>query len=301
MKKDKNLKEKLTKKILEELYVNQKKTMKDIAKILGVKYSAVHSYINEYKINRKEDPRRLNIDKDILYNLWVIDKKSKDEIMEIVGCCKQTLDKYLKYFDIESKYCNFSDGYICNEYVNNFKSTRQIANETEIPYNRVRDILIKNGIELRNKSACQCVYFENKEDKMDIVSFDFSKLQTQSSLKRRCQHFFKEHIAKPIKKRIGRCEICGEVNNLHAHHIVPQSKILSQIINENNNKSDDELYEIVINDNRFLDINNIKVVCEKCHYTICHPYLKYKVNQQPSNSNIEGSTTIEKVSNDTTK
>ena len=302
MKYDRNLKEKLTKEVLYDLYINQKKTMNEIAEHFGVKYSAVHTYITEYKINRKEDPRRLNIDKDLLYRLWVIEKRPKDEIMEIIGCCKQTLDKYLKFFGIKSKYCNFSDEYICNEYINNFKSSKQIAKETNIPYNRIRDILMKNGVKLRNKSACQCVYFQNKEDKLDMSLFDFAKLKSQSLLKRKCQHFFKEHIAKPIKERIGKCEICGETHNLHAHHIVPQSKILAQIISENNGKTDDELYNIIINDKRFIDFNNIKVVCEKCHYTICHPYLKYKVNQQPSILNKdEGSTTIEKVSDDTTE
>lgn len=304
MKYDKNLKEKLTKEVLEKLYIKEKKTRNEIAKILGVKYSAVNTYINLYKINRKDDPRRLNIDRGLLYQLWVVEKKPKDEIMKIVGCCKQTLDKNLKFFGIESKYCNTSDEYICSEYVNNFKSTRQIEQETKIPYNRIRDILLKNNVKLRNKSACQCVYYENKKDKIDVSFFDFSQLKTQSVLKRKCQSFFKQHIAKPIKKRIGKCEICGSVNNLHAHHIIPQSKILTQIINENKGKTDDELYKIIINDNRFLNINNIKVVCEKCHYTICHPYLKYKVNQQPSvlkNEKDEGSTTIEKVSDDITE
>lgn len=302
MKYDKNLKEKLTKEVLEDLYIKQKKTMNEIAKILSVKYSAVHTYITMYNINRKDDSRRFKIDKDLLYKLWVVEKKPKDEIIKIIGCCKQTLDKNLKYFGIKSRYCNFDDDYICNEYVNNFKSTRQIEKETKIPFNKIRNILLKNGVKLRNKCACQCVYFKNKKDKIDLASFDFSKLKTQSVLKRKCQSFFKEHIAKPIKNRIGRCEICGAVNNLHAHHIIPQSKILAQIIDENKDKTDDELYRIIINDNRFLDVNNIKIVCEKCHYTICHPYLKYKVNQQPSIlKQDEGSTTIEKVSDDTTE
>lgn len=76
MKYDRNLKEKLTKEVLYDLYINQKKTMNEIAEHFGVKYSAVHTYITEYKINRKEDPRRLNIDK-IYYIGYGLSKKDQ--------------------------------------------------------------------------------------------------------------------------------------------------------------------------------------------------------------------------------
>ena len=77
MEHSKNLKEILTKDVLEDLYIIQKKTMNEIAKILNVKYSAVHTYISLNNINRKDDPRRLKIDKDLLYKLWVIEKNAK--------------------------------------------------------------------------------------------------------------------------------------------------------------------------------------------------------------------------------
>lgn len=58
----------------------------------------------------------------------------------------------------------------------------------------------------------------------------------------------------------------------------------------------EELYKIIVNDSRFLDKDNIKVVCETCHYTIYHPYTHYHANQHPSRDIItEGSTTIERV------
>ena len=145
---------------------------------------------------------------------------------------------------------------------------------------------------MRDKSSCQCVNLPEKEK---FVNFDISTLKSQSKLKRKCQSFFKNNISKIIKaERNYTCELCGNVEKLHAHHIIPLSIILSQIINENPNKTDAELYNIIINDSRYLDKDNIKIVCEKCHYTVYHPYVHYNANQQPSQDAtfLEGSETI---------
>lgn len=82
--------------------------------------------------------------------------------------------------------------------------------------------------------------------------------------------------------------------NLHLHHVKAFSIIIREIKNESPNLTEDELFDVIINDERFLDRSNLKVVCENCHYTKYHPYLKYKVaNQKPSPEDGEGSTTIE--------
>ena len=112
-----NLKSILTEELLIDLYLNKKLSMKEIASKLGVKESAVHSYLSYYGINRNKDSRRKNLDRDILYNLYVVEKKSKDEIMEILGCCRQTLDKNLKFYGITSQYMNFTDDQICKFYI----------------------------------------------------------------------------------------------------------------------------------------------------------------------------------------
>ena len=91
------------------------------------------------------------------------------------------------------------------------------------------------------------------------------------------------------------CECCGSTENLHCHHIKPYSLIVNEIIKENKNLSDTELYNVITHDSRFLDTNNIKVVCEKCHYTIFHPYLHYQGNRAAKPNNQEGSTTIENI------
>ena len=290
-----NLKSILTKETLIDLYLVKKFSMKEISNMLGVKESAVHSYLTYYKINRNTDPRRKDLDKDTLYKLYVIEKKSKNEIMEILGCCKQTLDKNLKFYGITSQYMNFTDDQICKFYVEDTKSLSQISELTKFPKSRIRNILIKNGITLRDKISCQCI---NINDGEKLTDFDFNILKSQSSLKRKCQSFFKNHISPKLKEKRGNvCEICGETQKLHVHHIKPLSLILSEIIKENEGKTDEELYNIIINDQRFLDESNLKVVCEKCHYTIFHPYVHYNANPQPLINNGQTTNCIQHPEN----
>jgi len=184
-------------------------------------------------------------------------------------------------------------------YLKEMKSLSQISQITKMPKSRIRKILIKNNIKLRDKSSCQCI---NLGDKEKFVNFDFKTLKSQSKIKRKCQSFFKNHIASKVKEMRGnKCEICGSTNNLHAHHLRPQSLIISDIIKDYRNKNMEELYNIVIRHPKYLDLNNIKVVCEKCHYTIYHPYTNYNINYRQISSQAqkrEGSTTTENISND---
>ena len=166
------------------------------------------------------------------------------------------------------------------------KSLIQIAEKLKLPKSEVRKILLDNNIVLRNKYNCHNI---NNVKKFD---FDITVLQSSSSIKRKLREFFRNNIAIPYKKEVGYCELCGSTKNLHAHHIKPLQYILATIIKEYPNKTEEELLEIVKKDPRYLDRNNIKIVCEKCQYTVYHPYVNYHGNQQPSLINKEGSTTI---------
>lgn len=265
---------------IRHLYIDECKTAQEIANIFNITYGSIRYIMYQNNITRKKDTRRKKLDKNILYNLYVIQKKSKPEIMNILKCCKITLDKNLKYYNIKTPYDNYSDNDLIKMYNSEFKSLTQISNITKVPKSRIRNILIKNKISLRDKSSCQCINIDNKDA---FKNFDFSVLKSQSTIKRRSQSFFKNHISKNLKiERGNKCEKCGCVNNLHIHHLKPLSIILSTIIKENPDKTEEELYNIIIKDERYLDKTNMIVVCEKCHYTIYHPYIKYHVNQQPS-------------------
>ena len=166
-----------------------------------------------------------------------------------------------------------------------------ISKELNIPKSRVRQILIQAGVKLRNKSECQQIF------NTDYKSFDNDWSLVNDNLIKRCRSFFSNHIAPLIIK--DHCEDCGatsDISVLHIHHKLALSIIIQQIRSENPNSSEDELYNIIINDIRFTDITNLKVVCENCHYTKYHPYAKFKLNRQSAAKPLyieEGSTTRE--------
>ena len=274
----------LTKDILEQLYLKEGKTIQEISDILDVKYSAVHTYLAKYNIKKGEI--RVKIPKDTLIDLYINKRLGKWTIAEQLGVSYQAVVKNLKLYAIHNHTSHEDIERVKTLYLEG-KSLSDISSMLSLPKSSVRKILLNNNIQLRNKYNCHCN--TNSESKFD---FDISTLKSQSKLKRKLQEFFKNNIAIPIKKEKGCCEICGEKEHLHAHHIRPLQYILAEIIAENDGKSEEELFEIIKNDSRYLDKNNIKVVCERCHYTIFHPYVNYQGNPQPSLNNEEGSTTI---------
>lgn len=274
----------LTKDILEQLYLKEGKTIQEISDILNVKYSAVHTYLAKYNIKKGEI--RVKIPKDTLIDLYINKRLGKWTIAERLGVSYQAVVKNLKLYAIDNHISHEDMERIKALYLEG-KSLSDISSVLSLPKSSIRKILLNNNIQLRNKYNCHCN--TNSESKFD---FDMSTLKSQSRLKRKLQEFFKNNIAIPIKREKGCCEICGEKKHLHAHHIRPLQYILAEIIAENDGKSEEELFEIIKNDSRYLDKDNIKVVCERCHYTIFHPYVNYQGNPQPSLNNEEGSTTI---------
>lgn len=278
---------------IKDLYLGDKKyPVSKISKILNIKESIIRNYIFDNKLTRKEtgDERRLTIPYETLYDLYIIKKLDKNEIQEKLNICRQTLNKNLKFYKLTDKYLNYTDDDICKMYEDDYKSLADINNITNFPKSKIRQILLTHNIVLRDHRLSQMAKSKAYFD------YDMKSLNKQSLLKRRCYSYFKSRISTQIKKERNMCECCGSTENLHCHNIKPYSLIVNEIIKENNNLSDTELYNVITHDSRFLDKNNIKVVCEKCHYTIFHQYLHYHENRAAKpNNNQEGSTTIESI------
>ena len=177
-------------------------------------------------------------------------------------------------------------------YVNQKKSTTEISKILNLPKSRVRTAILQNGIKMRDKSECQQIFNEEYR-----CSFGNDWSLSDNALIKRVRRYFTNHISSLIERR--KCADCGSTENLHAHHINSLSGIVNTIKAENPDKTDDELYEMIIHDERFLDMNNIKVVCRDCHYTKYHPYAQYNSGKssqseaKPESKIQEGSTTIE--------
>ena len=90
------------------------------------------------------------------------------------------------------------------------------------------------------------------------------------------------------------CQICGKTHTiLHVHHIKSFSEIVHEILLEHkdlNPESDKyELYDIIVHDERFLDLDNLITYCKDCHIAI---HSKKSISNQAS-LNEEGSETIQ--------
>jgi transposase len=87
------------KKILEDFYLNQKLSIRQIAKKLNVRYGTIQRWLIKFNIPRREgNPEKIVIPKEELFKLYVEQKKSANEIAKIYNVAHTTiLDKLEKY------------------------------------------------------------------------------------------------------------------------------------------------------------------------------------------------------------
>ena len=97
------------------------------------------------------------------------------------------------------------------------------------------------------------------------------------------------------------CQFCGQKHIiLHVHHIRHFADIVEEILSENQeyklDNPDDvqKLYQIIVDDKRFLDEDNLITLCKECHLKV-HGKNK-TISSQASLNDEEGSTTISKES-----
>lgn len=85
------------------------------------------------------------------------------------------------------------------------------------------------------------------------------------------REYFQCHLIPVVLERDNyTCQECGTTHTeLHVHHIRLFSEIITTIINEhpelNINDNKYELYNIIIHDKRFLDLDNLITLCKQCH------------------------------------
>ena len=148
------------------------------------------------------------------------------------------------------------------------RSCKDIAKELGVNPNCLRRHMHNVGIRTRT----------NSESKVGLMTGDKHPNWKGgiTSLELLLREYFHTNLAPLAAKRDNyTCQICGKTHTtLNVHHIKPFADIVHEILSEhpelNPNDSDDKmkLYDIIVNDTRFLDLDNLVTLCKDCHIKI---------------------------------
>lgn len=263
----------------------------DIAKVLGVGRKAVDRKIKELGLVRPKsmmsrDQYDDSKDTEIieLYNSG----KSPNEIAAIVGLSRCGVKNHLKHCGVELR--NISEGLfsyngkklpkelteyetLYEMYVDQKMSKKDIAETFNVAPSVVNRFLNIHNIHIRDSSEAKfgLMVGENHPNWRG----------GRTSLYLRLREYFKVHQTQEVLKRDGyKCQMCGSEHKLHVHHIKHLKNIFEEILLEHQEldlKNDEnELYKIIINDERFNNLNNLITYCKDCHLYKVHGYKKAK-------------------------
>ncbi len=91
----------LNKQLLSDLYIKEKKTTREIGKILKCCASTVAEYLHKYHIIvRSIGKKKLNLNRKLLYKLYIDEKESMSQIAKKLGCSISTIWIYLCQYGI---------------------------------------------------------------------------------------------------------------------------------------------------------------------------------------------------------
>ena len=167
---------------------------------------------------------------------------------------------------------------IRNMYLIDKMSSTEIAKYFNVTHRTILNHLRDSGVKRRNLVESQ---FNYRKKEIPSEFFDYETMYDLYIT----QHYTKEQLgmlfncAPRIKERDGfKCQLCHSEDNLHVHHKYPFADILRDIIEENKDLDPErdkyKLYEIIINDKRFTDENNLITYCKDCHQYKIHGYTR---------------------------
>lgn len=172
------------------------------------------------------------------------------------------------------------------------RSCKDIGEELEVDAGTVRRHMRKLGIHTKT----------NSESKIGLMTGENHPNWKGgiTSLKRLLREYFHINLAPIAAKRDKyMCQLCGATHTiLHVHHIINFMDIIYEILDEhldlnpNDPQDKQSLYNIIINDDRFTNIDNLITYCKECHYYTIHNY-QHKKTISSQASIEEGSETIQ--------
>lgn len=263
-------------------YITLNKEVSQIAEENHVNPGVIDYYLKINCIPRKYTRRKIRTQEQIdeVIDMYVNKNMSTRQIGEHFEVNKGAISQILKENGIHIRSMEESRfNYIPDElndidilkqlYIDENKNAAEIARlfEGKVSSKTVREKLKKKNIKLKTLSEAK----KGRQSKENHPNWQGGITELDDMLRR----FFHTQIA-PIayKRDNNKCQICGNKKRLHAHHIVYFSTIVHEIWNENPDlditvpEDKYKLFDIIINDDRFLSIDNLITLCKDCHQKI---------------------------------
>jgi len=285
-----------------DLYVTQGKSIQDIADEYGKTCYYISKCLTELGIDRrsanatrwnkeKNKNKNCGLDEDVLYELFMINGLSTSEIAKMYDIYEREVKRRLKKYKIykstiKKQYYN-SEKYLLDvlpkEIVNHdmlYKlyqtekhSCQEIADMYNVSIYYVKRAMKYFGIKMRTQSESAKLMVGEKSQHWKGVNY---------SLYEKLRAYSRDNLHKKVKERDAyQCQMCGSEENLHVHHKKPLWKIYYEILDEhpeyNQYENVEELYDIMVQDGRVNDLNNLVTYCEECHLFKAHGYTHKQV------------------------
>lgn len=269
--------------------------VKKMCEELGVGRRAIERKINEMGLKRpKSMMSRVQYDdsKDEMIVKLYNDGFTPNQIADKVGLSRGAVKGHLRHNNI--KFRSISKGLFCfnkkefpkelenyeslyDMYVIQKLSKKDIAETFNVATHVVNRCLKSFNIHVRNCSEAKYGLFVGEKHPRWKGGV--------SGLYVRLREYFRCHqIAEVVKRDGKKCQMCGSKHRLQVHHIRHFKDIFYEILNEHPEfdmqKDQDKLYNIMVNDERFNDLNNLITYCRDCHLFKVHGYKKHNDKKQ---------------------
>lgn len=229
---------------------------------------------------------REELDNDLIKEMYVDRKMSTTQIAKEFNCTHRSILLRLKKMGIERR--SFSEGVFlsCGEErpieFDSYETMYDLYVTQDMPKSKIGEMFgvspacvgraLKNlGIHVRDNTESK-IGRRNGENHPNWQG-------GLCALTPRVREYFDTNIAPKIRERDKyTCQLCGCHSNLNVHHIVHLSQIIRDICNEHKELSPkdnvNELYEIIIHDERFTNEDNLITYCKPCHFYKIHKFNK---------------------------
>ena len=147
--------DRLSKETLKRLYEKEKRSLRDIAKTLGLSYCSVRYKSKKYGLKLRPK-KRIDLNNTVFKRLYLKEGKSSKEAAEILLCSYITALRRCKEYGIplrSKKIEGLSKALLQKMYVKEGKTTREIAKTLGCSFDTVRRRCKEFGLPLRNPGS----------------------------------------------------------------------------------------------------------------------------------------------------